>query len=384
MTKPHTFYQLNLETTRSCNLSCPVCMVGCNDEELVARKKPFELSHDEILKLVFERARELSVFQISFSGGEFLLRDDALDLVNAAARMDFEVGILTNGVLIDGKLLEELKRAAGKKLVLVFGINSISDERVNRSTRSINQEETLRAMELCRIHKIKRHVVVNIGRFNLDDLEETLDWLAQRKLPFNRAPFAPRNSGRDWFDEYGFTREDMRNVIHPALRKKMNGYASQTPFFLAPEVHREVSGDGGRNGTVPQNPAIGCWCGSWLSVSPEGDVAPCAILQDELIAGNVREANLQDIVGKSPLFRNLMNRDLLKGRCGRCRYRCTCGGCRALAYYRTGDYLEEDPTCCFDPVDENTVSPHEAETNRLFKRYIRLAKYAGIYKPPPA
>ncbi len=70
------------------------------------------------------------------------------------------------------------------------------------------------------------------------------------------------------------------------------------------------------------------------------------------------------------------------GRFGRCRYQYTCGGCRAMAYFRTGDYPGEDPTCFFDPVDSSTVSEYEEETNRVFRKYLLVARAAGVYNPP--
>ncbi len=68
-------------------------------------------------------------------------------------------------------------------------------------------------------------------------------------------------------------------------------------------------------------------------------------------AGNVREQPLDQLVDESELFAELLDRSRLKGRCGRCRYQYTCGGCRAMAYYHPGDYLAEDPTCFFDPEE---------------------------------
>jgi hypothetical protein len=44
--------------------------------------------------------------------------------------------------------------------------------------------------------------------------------------------------------------------------------------------------------------------------------------------------------------------------------------------------MEEDPTCFFDPVDQTTVSEHEEETNRFFKKYLMIARYVGLYKRP--
>ena len=88
-------------------------------------------------------------------------------------------------------------------------------------------------------------------------------------------------------------------------------------------------------------------------------------------------------MASSKLFEDITDRTRLKGRCGRCRYQTTCGGCRAMAYYQTGDYMAEDPTCFFEPEDETTVSEHEAETNRRFKKYLMIARYSGQYVRPP-
>ena len=39
----------------------------------------------------------------------------------------------------------------------------------------------------------------------------------------------------------------------------------------------------------------------------------------------------------------------LKGRCGRCEHKVICGGQRGRAYAITGDYLETDPACVYEP-----------------------------------
>lgn len=108
----------------------------------------------------------------------------------------------------------------------------------------------------------------------------------------------------------------------------------------------------------------------------------CPVLLDSLSAGNVRDKPLDRLVGESELFAKLLDRNQLKGKCGNCRYQYTCGGCRAMAYYHTGDYMGEDPTCFFDPADKDTASEHEEETNRLFKKYLIVARHVGLYHRP--
>ena len=68
-----------------------------------------------------------------------------------------------------------------------------------------------------------------------------------------------------------------------------------------------------------------------------------------IAAGNIRQDSLADVYRNSPLFQELRNTTLLKGRCGLCPYKEMCGGSRARAYAITGDYLAEDPCCAYQP-----------------------------------
>ena len=79
-----------------------------------------------------------------------------------------------------------------------------------------------------------------------------------------------------------------------------------------------------------------------------------------LSAGNVRCQFLVDIYRQSPLFRRLRDPALLKGKCGVCPFNRLCGGCRARAFAVTGDYLEADPCCVYQPEEAAVSTPSVA------------------------
>ncbi len=68
-------------------------------------------------------------------------------------------------------------------------------------------------------------------------------------------------------------------------------------------------------------------------------------------AGNLRESGLsfEKIWNESKLFSDLRNPDALGGKCGVCEFRKVCGGCRARAFAMTGDYMDEEPFCIYEP-----------------------------------
>ena len=82
-------------------------------------------------------------------------------------------------------------------------------------------------------------------------------------------------------------------------------------------------------------------------VSNTGDVYPAGFLP--LTVGNVKQDNLADVYRHAPIMRGLHNPNEFKGKCGRCEHRVICGGSRARAFAYTGDALESDPFCPYEP-----------------------------------
>jgi radical SAM protein len=85
-----------------------------------------------------------------------------------------------------------------------------------------------------------------------------------------------------------------------------------------------------------------------IFVSHKGEVYPAGFLPHPLL-GNVRDEPLSTIYRNSPHLAELRDMDKLKGKCGRCEFRWTCGGSRARAYGMTGDPMETDPFCNYEP-----------------------------------
>ena len=86
-----------------------------------------------------------------------------------------------------------------------------------------------------------------------------------------------------------------------------------------------------------------------MFISHTGEVQPSGFLP--LTAGNVRTENPLQIYRSSPLFQSLRRPDLFHGRCGACEFGEICGGSRARAYAATGDPLDSDPLCPYEPGD---------------------------------
>jgi radical SAM protein len=85
-----------------------------------------------------------------------------------------------------------------------------------------------------------------------------------------------------------------------------------------------------------------------MFISHTGDIYPAGFLP--IRVGNIRMDHLVTVYREAPLFQALHDPAKLKGKCGHCRYRAICGGSRARAWAVTGDPLESDPLCAYQPV----------------------------------
>jgi len=128
-------------------------------------------------------------------------------------------------------------------------------------------------------------------------------------------------------------------VIHP--------HGSHPPALVKNAEHAGMGGHPeGMNAMTK-----GCLAGTGVCfISHEGEVFPCGYLP--AIAGDLRKQTLADIWENSVVFNELRDTDNLKGKCGCCEFRNICMGCRARAYAATGDYLDEEPFCVYQPRSE--------------------------------
>jgi radical SAM protein with 4Fe4S-binding SPASM domain len=102
-----------------------------------------------------------------------------------------------------------------------------------------------------------------------------------------------------------------------------------------------------------RNYATRCPCGvQYCRITPDGRLTPCPYLPVE--AGDLRTQSFADVWTGSPVLRALREREP-GGKCGRCEYRRVCGGCRARAFARSGDYLGPDDSCVYEPTGDVPV-----------------------------
>jgi len=333
-----------------------------------------ELTTEEAKHLVLDEVKKYSAkAAIAFSGGEFLLRPDALDLLAYNAALGMWSFINTNGELLDKHFIEQIVKATKGQVTFVFSIDTL-DGGTGKIARTGNRARIEERKRLCKEMGVGFFFIVTITKSNMHELKTILEWATKDDTPVLRSPLVPRGKGAD-FKHLMFDKHDMEEVIYPVLLDSYLSYISYVPFFAAPRFFQKH--------WLKSKIAIkylGCQAGrSYIGISPEGDVAPCVhLLDSSAVCGNVRDRALFDILEENPVLKSLRSRSSLKGKCGRCKYRDTCGGCRALAFYDSGDVFAEDPTCFFEPRNDKQAAEYESRQNRNIGRF---AEFLSSHSP---
>jgi radical SAM protein with 4Fe4S-binding SPASM domain len=103
----------------------------------------------------------------------------------------------------------------------------------------------------------------------------------------------------------------------------------------------------------------GCLAGTAVCfISHQGEVYPCGYLP--ALAGDLKKQSFADIWENSVVFNELRDTSKLEGKCGCCEFRNICMGCRARAFAATGNYLDEEPFCVYQPQAKSLKKEKDA------------------------
>jgi radical SAM protein with 4Fe4S-binding SPASM domain len=272
------------------------------------------------------------------TGGDPMARPDLLELIAYGVERGLRVSLAPSATSRLSKNFLERARAcgAGRLSLSLDG----SSPRVHDSFRGITGSfrQSLRALDRVKEAGLPFQVNSTITRHNLHDLPSLARLLAQSgAVMWDLFFLVPTGRGQ---------RDDMISPQeHEEVYLWLYQLSREAPFEIkttAAEAYRRVVLQQGGDNRAWVNDGRGC-----LFVSHTGEINPSGFLP--VSAGNVRQSSLAQLYRQSSLFQDLRDPDRLKGKCGVCQYRVVCGGSRARAYALTGDYLEADPSCIYQP-----------------------------------
>jgi radical SAM protein with 4Fe4S-binding SPASM domain len=339
--------------TYKCNLNCKHCY---SDAGNLPRQ---ELSTSEAMKVV-DQIADFGVTSLAFSGGEPLMRKDFFEVATHAVESGLYVSLATNGTLLNNERVRLLKKIGLNYVeISLDGANSKTHDAFRGKKGSFDQ--ALDGLKNCVKEDMCTCLAVTATKNNLSEIPSVLDLAEKMGIErFTLFNFVPTGRGKEIveLDPSPEEREKVLKFLYKRLSEgsqiailttapQLARVALQTPStqedIMVPLAHMESASISKKAKTLADFIG-GCGAGRfYCAVSPEGNVQPCVFLP--ITVGNLKTEKLEDIWFNSPVFKDLRDRENLKGRCGRCEFKYVCGGCRARAFAYHNDYLMSDPGC---------------------------------------
>jgi len=322
------------DITNKCNLKCIHCYSAEQKGELTTK----EAYH--ILDMLYKSGAAM----VDFGGGEPLLRKDIFDIISYSKKLGFYTSISTNGTLLNKTCVTRLRsldidhicisldgakpethdfirQKKGTFLKTIDGIKNSINAGMNTQISTVFMKNNVD--ELCELYHLLESLKVN-GWYIYDfipaghgkEIKNNVLDIEQREKLFKQLQELAI------FSKMSLKPYPDLVTINSSLDKKSYFYKaySQLTEFIK-----------------------GCPTGRWTChISSNGDLHPCHLLPFKL--GNLKQENFEDVWFKNnnQVLKELRDKTLLKGNCGICKYRDVCGGCRARAFWETGNYLESD------------------------------------------
>jgi radical SAM protein with 4Fe4S-binding SPASM domain len=335
--------------TNKCNLKCPYCYNKTDRETKIKLEKVGLVAptmSTEEFKTLLAKLVTYGVHRILFTGGEPLLRPDAMELVeftrersdqrirDGGARVELEM--LTNATRINEPVAEKMCRLLDAVTISLDGHEAHMHEE-QRGERTF--EPTVRGI---------RTLVAKKKELGGDKPYICLvPALTAKNIPLMKEifEFSLDTLGADGLAPIVFQAGDHQEMSLsqiPELNVYLQAQSRTTDY-----IRERNSRLGMAPAKKPIVPRHHCGVGHGeISIDPGGFVYPCQSLHfDEFICGNVRENDIKEVFHDSPVMKRVRGTtvETLKV-CSHCdlKYLCS-GGCRATAYnvYREFDQHNE-------------------------------------------
>lgn len=298
---------VHFDVTYRCNERCVHCYLDHDDHG--------EMTTAEI-KSVLDQLADAGVFFLMFSGGEVFMRRDFFEILEHARKLQFNVKVKTNAVMI---------REAEAQRLLGLGIDTVQisvyshrpevHDAITKLPGSF--ERTIKAIRFLREQGLKVTIANVMMTWNLHEGDGLQKLAAELGAHYTLDPtITPKIDGDTSILALRIPGEELPDLFrNPALVPDFE------EFCAPPKPVTEYDLEG-----------YSCSAAhSFCYISPYGDVYPC--VQFPLPSGNVRRQRFLDIWNHSSQLnevRSIQTKDLPV--CSTCSHAGSCSRCPGLAY----------------------------------------------------
>ncbi len=332
------------EITIACDLKCKHCRA-----EAIPERNPEELNINEIKKF-FDDIKNLGS-NLIISGGDPLKREDIFEALEYARKINLPFGIApTTSPLLNFEKIKKIKDLGAYAMSISL---DGSNKEAQDSFRGVEGtfEISLNALKFAKELNIPIQVNTTFTKENFNEIEKIYYFLKENfsEIVKRWSIFfiVPVGRGKELKLP---SKDEIKEIIEFLYEKSKEApfqiATTEAPFYRVFYVLKEIKKGKNIDEVIRENKKLGFGVrdgNGVVFVSHKGDIYPSGFLN--LKVSNIKNEKLSFVYKNNKIFKELRDTDLLKGKCGKCKYKKICGGSRARAYAIYEDYLEEDPFC---------------------------------------
>jgi AdoMet-dependent heme synthase len=314
----HNIYLAVIEVTNGCNLSCKHCYGEFNGHKT--------LGEDEFCFIV-KKLKTEGLETIHITGGEpLILKDGLLKYLKIANQYGVnDVRLLTNGLMIS-EMSDSFFDSWSRIQISLDGLKQNHDYirgngNFDRAWSGVRKLKTLNK---------QIDIMFTINSINFDDCKQLYKICKKENLNFSVEIYTrPKSNG-------------LLNIITKTQYKQI------IDFCITNNIHCNdplvnVACKNKRDSLMDKKETVGCLAGiAALVVDVDGNIYPCPRIRTKM--GNILTESLDEIINNSCFVQHNIKRDF-EGKCGDCKYKYICGGCRALACTLDGSIYSDNKYC---------------------------------------
>lgn len=318
------------DITSHCNLRCKHC------------RNVFETFHfdQELTDKILSQIITSGIVKCVLAGGEPTVHPMFEYIVRYLFEKGLKIEVLTNGTLITESLATLFRECECKIQISIDGDGEISHDLI-RGDGSF--QKMLRGIEILRGQGISFSTRFTITPENKECVPGFVS--LSKQLGASHAGIRRCISVGSGSALKPLSAEGLKKAYSVAFSSgENNGIEIRAnDRFVQLHFAKDVKLDDnvGESSSISGGCPIG-W--SSMYIKWDGSVVFCPYLP--VHCGDLKEQNILDVWQHSKMYhisRNL--RWNIKGKCSKCKYLMTCGGCPAASYCLTGNILDSDPQC---------------------------------------
>ena len=311
-----SLFSAQIGLTNRCNENCIHC--------LVCRRPACELTTREVKAIICE-LRELNCMNVTFTGGEAMLREDFFEILNFTKQKGIGIKFLSNGTLVSETNIKQLKIINPLNIqISLYGATSKTHDYTTRLKGSFDM--TANALRLFRENKIKFSVATMVMRHNFHELPRMKE-------------ISKKNRWKIMFDFLIRPRDDGYKT--PLKTRVTDSQIKQAiKLRLLPFVTKQGNLRHGKK----KNLCVSNIGRIHIYVSHEGNVFPN--IGSRIGIGNIKNERLGDIWQNSKKLSWLRNLTISGFECSKCSYLLNCCWDPGLALQEHQDFFKRPKESC--------------------------------------